>query len=282
MVIWFITLFISGAYSVVLTPEIIAAINPVYALNFFLLNGVHGFFALSMIVLCATGAEALFADMGHLGREPIQYAWGFVFIAVFFSYLGQAAFLLRNVGIINPLFEMIFWESHILYIPFLLLTIIATVIASQAVISGIFSIIYQAITTHLLPMLPIDYTSDELRTQIYINSVNWFLCIAVIIVLLIFQYSEKLANAYGLAVTGTMSITGIFMISIFFFKRRFLLMSYCSSCNNFGYYLLHVNTFKSGTWWVSVLNYCIHSIYGYFDLHIRTESIIPGHEADGK
>ena len=187
MVIWFITLFISGAYSVVLTPEIIAAINPVYALNFFLLNGVHGFFALSMIVLCATGAEALFADMGHLGREPIQYAWGFVFIAVFFSYLGQAAFLLRNVGIINPLFEMIFWESHVLYIPFLLLTIIATVIASQAVISGIFSIIYQAITTHLLPMLPIDYTSDELRTQIYINSVNWFLCIAVIIVLLIFQ-----------------------------------------------------------------------------------------------
>jgi len=224
MVIWFVILFVSGLYSVFFSPEILFAINPIYAINFFIENGLQGFFALSMIVLCATGAEALFADMGHLGREPIQYAWGFVFIAVFFSYLGQAAFLLRNSDVINPLFRMIFWESNLLYIPFLILTITATVIASQAVISGIFSIIYQAISTHLLPMLPVDYTSDELRTQIYINSVNWFLCIAVIIVLLIFQYSERLANAYGLAVTGTMSITGIFMISIFFLKRRFLYM----------------------------------------------------------
>jgi KUP system potassium uptake protein len=224
MVIWFVTLFISGAISVAFSPEILLAINPIYALEFFIHNGLLGFFSLSMIVLCATGAEALFADMGHLGREPIQYAWGFVFIAVFFSYLGQAAYLLRNTDVINPLFEMVFSLSQILYIPFLLLMIIATIIASQAVISGIFSIIYQAITTHLLPMLPVDYTSDELRTQIYINTVNWLLCIAVICVLLIFQYSERLASAYGLAVTGTMSITGSFMIAIFLQRRKYLYM----------------------------------------------------------
>jgi len=224
MVIWFVTLFVSGFLSVAFSPEILLAINPYYAIGFFINNGIMSFFSLSMIVLCATGAEALFADMGHLGREPIRYAWGFVFFAVFFSYLGQAAYLLRNTGVTNPLFELVFSLSHILYIPFLLLMIFATIIASQAVISGIFSIIYQAITTHLLPMLPVDYTSDELRTQIYINTVNWLLCIAVIIVLLMFQYSDRLASAYGLAVTGTMSITGSFMIAIFLHRRKFVYM----------------------------------------------------------
>jgi KUP system potassium uptake protein len=222
MVLWFTALFLTGLFSLILSPEIIAAMNPIFAARFFMHNGVNGFFAMSLVVLCATGAEALFADMGHLGREPIRYAWGLVFIAVLMSYMGQAGYLLRHTGVVNPLFEMVFSEVQTLYIPFLLLMITATVIASQAVISSIFSIIYQAITTHLLPMLHIDYTSDELRTQIYINAVNWFLCIAVIMVLLIFQYSDRLANAYGLAVTGTMSITGTFMISIFLIQKKYL------------------------------------------------------------
>jgi KUP system potassium uptake protein len=222
MILWFFTLFLSGLFSIILSPGVIMAINPYYAAKFFMMNGMNGFFAMSLIVLCATGAEALFADMGHLGRKPIQSAWILVFICVLMSYLGQAAYLLRHTGVENPLFEMVFSEAAILYVPFLFLMIAATVIASQAVISGIFSIIFQAISTHLLPMLHIDYTSDELRTQIYINSVNWFLCIAVILVLLMFQYSERLANAYGLAVTGTMSITGTFMIVIFLLKKKYL------------------------------------------------------------
>ncbi|WP_214034766.1 KUP/HAK/KT family potassium transporter [Methanospirillum sp.] len=224
MVVWFLVLFTSGAISVSLSPEILFAINPLYAVQFFVHNGIQGFVSLSMIVLCATGAEALFADMGHLGREPIQYAWGFVFVAVLFSYMGQAAYLLRNPGVGNPLFEMVFSISHDIYIPFLILMIIATVIASQSVISGIFSIIYQAITTHLLPMLPVDYTSDELRTQIYINTINWLLCVAVICVLLIFQFSDRLASAYGLSVTATMSITGSFMVAIFFHRQKYIYM----------------------------------------------------------
>ncbi len=222
MMLWFVTLFLSGIVSIFFTPEILMALNPYYAAHFFLHNGVTGFFAMSLIVLCATGAEALFADMGHLGMQPIRYAWAMVFLAVLMSYLGQAAFLLRHTDVVNPLFEMVYSEAALLYIPFLILMIAATIIASQAVISGIFSIIYQAITTHLLPMLHIDYTSDELRTQIYINSVNWLLCIAVILVLIIFQYSERLANAYGLAVTGTMSITGTFMITIFLLRKHYL------------------------------------------------------------
>ena len=224
MAVWFLVLFTSGAISVSLSPEILFAINPLYAVQFFVHNGIQGFVSLSMIVLCATGAEALFADMGHLGREPIQYAWGFVFVAVLFSYMGQAAHLLRNPGVGNPLFEMVFSISHDIYIPFLILMIIATVIASQSVISGIFSIIYQAITTHLLPMLPVDYTSDELRTQIYINTINWLLCVAVICVLLIFQFSDRLASAYGLSVTATMSITGSFMVAIFFHRQKYIYM----------------------------------------------------------
>jgi KUP system potassium uptake protein len=248
MVVWFSVLFLTGFFSLILSPEIILALNPYYAAKFFIDNGMSAFFAMSLIVLCATGAEALFADMGHLGCEPIRYAWVLVFCAVLMSYLGQAAFLLRHTDVINPLFEMVFAEVELLYIPFLILTISATVIASQAVISGIFSIIYQAISTHLLPMLHIDYTSDELRTQIYINTVNWFLFIAVILVLLMFQYSENLANAYGLAVTGTMSITGTFMIAIFFLEHKYFhgLIAIGVTALDITYFLSTISKFSHG------------------------------------
>jgi len=248
MVVWFSVLFLTGFFSLILSPEIILALNPYYAAKFFIDNGMSAFFAMSLIVLCATGSEALFADMGHLGCEPIRYAWVLVFCAVLMSYLGQAAFLLRHTDVINPLFEMVFAEVELLYIPFLILTISATVIASQAVISGIFSIIYQAISTHLLPMLHIDYTSDELRTQIYINTVNWFLFIAVILVLLMFQYSENLANAYGLAVTGTMSITGTFMIAIFFLEHKYFhgLIAIGVTALDITYFLSTISKFSHG------------------------------------
>jgi KUP system potassium uptake protein len=158
--------------------------------------------------------------MGHLGREPIQWAWLIVLAALTLVYLGQGAFLLRTGPVGNPFFEMIISEAAFLYIPFLFLTVMATIIASQAVISGIFSVIYQAINTRLLPRLPIDYTSSELRTQIYINTVNWGLCIAVIFMLLIFGSSEKLAAAYGIAVSGTMLLTGVMMSTIFLIKKQ--------------------------------------------------------------
>ena len=215
MIIWFTALTVSGLIAISSHPAILKALSPWYAIDFMLHHGIIGFFVLSEVILCATGGEALYADMGHLGRKPIRHAWYFVFVALVINYLGQGAYLLNNPEAKNILFSMIKWEAPLLYIPFLILTITATVIASQALISGVFSIVYQGITTRILPLLKVDYTSTHLKSQIYIGSVNWLLLMLVIMIMLIFQKSENLAAAYGLAVTGTMTITGIMMVIIF-------------------------------------------------------------------
>ena len=215
MVIWFAALTISGLIAIATNPQVLAAASPHYAVKFFMDNGLSAFFVLSEVILCATGGEALYADMGHLGRKPIIRAWYFVFVALVINYFGQGAYVLSHGTAKNLLFGMIQWEASILYIPFLILTVMATVIASQALISGVFSIVYQGITTRIMPLMKVDYTSSHLKSQIYIGSVNWFLMVLVIFIMLIFRKSENLAAAYGLAVTGTMTITGVMMIMIF-------------------------------------------------------------------
>lgn len=215
MILWFASLTVSGVIGISSHPTILKALSPWYAVDFMLHHGIIGFFVLSEVILCATGGEALYADMGHLGRKPIRHAWYFVFVALVINYLGQGAYLLNNPQARNILFSMVKWEAPLLYIPFLILTITATVIASQALISGVFSIVYQGITTRILPLLKVDYTSTHLKSQIYIGSVNWLLLALVIMIMLVFQKSEHLAAAYGLAVTGTMTITGIMMVVIF-------------------------------------------------------------------
>lgn len=219
MLLWFISIAFFGIVSIFYTPDVLKAINPYYAIRFLMDNGLMGFFVLSEVILCATGGEALYADMGHLGRDPILKAWRLIFFALVFSYLGQGAFLIRNPGSTNILFEMVSQQASIVFIPFLLLSIMATVIASQAMISGVFSIVYQGITTRIIPMLKIDYTSGELKSQIYISAVNWMLLISVLYMIFVFKESSKLAAAYGLAVTGTMTITGMLMTSIFYHKK---------------------------------------------------------------
>ncbi|HEU0265988.1 MAG TPA: KUP/HAK/KT family potassium transporter, partial [Geobacterales bacterium] len=215
MVIWFSVLTLSGVVAIGSAPRILHALSPHYAISFFLHNGLPGFIVLSEVILCATGGEALYADMGHLGRQPIRRAWYFVFVALVINYLGQGAFLLNHPETKTVLFGMIQGQSSLLYIPFLILTIMATIIASQALISGVFSIVYQGITTRIMPLMKVDYTSSQLKSQIYIGSVNWFLLAAVIAIMLVFKKSENLAAAYGLAVTGTMTITGVMMTLIF-------------------------------------------------------------------
>ncbi|WP_243372247.1 KUP/HAK/KT family potassium transporter [Geotalea sp. SG265] len=215
MVLWFSALTVSGLISIAGFPQIIAAVSPHHALGFFRDNGLSAFFVLSEVILCATGGEALYADMGHLGRRPIVRAWYFVFFALVINYLGQGAFVLHHQDAKNVLFGMVQGQSSLLYIPFLILTVMATIIASQALISGVFSIVYQGITTRIMPLMKVDYTSSHLKSQIYIGSVNWFLLVLVIFIMLIFQKSENLAAAYGLAVTGTMTITGVMMTIIF-------------------------------------------------------------------
>ncbi|MHB8103591.1 MAG: KUP/HAK/KT family potassium transporter [Methanosarcina sp.] len=219
MLLWFASLAIFGIASIFYTPDVLKAVNPYYAIRFLLDNGFAGFFVLSEVILCATGGEALYADMGHLGREPILNAWKVVFFALLLNYLGQGAFIIRNPDLTNILFSMVNQQASIIYIPFLILSIVATIIASQAMISGVFSIVYQGITTRIMPMLKIDYTSGQLRSQIYISAVNWMLLISVLYMMFVFKESSRLAAAYGLAVTGDMTITGILMASIFYHKK---------------------------------------------------------------
>jgi len=218
--LWFIALAVVGLMGITLAPEVLRAINPYYAIKFLAENKLAGFIALGEIILCATGGEALYADMGHLGSRPIRQAWVGVFFALIINYLGQGAFLIAYPGTKNILFEMAFHFIRPLYIPFLILSISATIIASQALISGMFSIVYQGITTRLLPMFKVEYTSEERRSQIYIPSVNWFLLFAVIFIMIEFERSSNLAAAYGLAVTGTMTLTGIMISWILYLKRK--------------------------------------------------------------
>lgn len=215
MVIYFSALFLSGLASISHMPSILTAINPWHGVEFFRANGIAGFFVLSEVILCSTGGEALYADMGHLGKKPIIRAWYFVFAALIINYLGQGAYLLQHPETKNLLFGMIKGQVPVLYIPFLILTIMATIIASQAIISGVFSIVYQGITTRLMPLMRVDYTSAHIQSQIYISAVNWTLMCAVILVMLLFRKSGNLAAAYGMAVTGSMTITAIMMIMVF-------------------------------------------------------------------
>ncbi len=215
MAIYFLALMISGLTSIFGMPGIVKAISPNYAFEFFRANGFSSFFVLSEVILCATGGEALYADMGHLGRKPIVRAWYFVFFALYLNYLGQGAFIIQHPDAKNILFGMINHQAPLLYIPFLLLTIMATIIASQAIISGVFSIVYQGITTRLMPLFKVDYTSTHIQSQIYIGSVNWILMVAVIFVMFFFQKSSNLAAAYGMAVTGSMTITAIMMMMVY-------------------------------------------------------------------
>ncbi len=220
MIIWFIALFFSGFFSLIHNPRILMAISPYYAIEFMINNGFSGLIVLSEVILCATGGEALYADMGHLGSKPIRQAWYFVFVALVVNYFGQGAFLLsmgeKREEQINVLFSMLKHQSEFLYVPFLILTLMATIIASQAMISAVFSLVYQGIRTHIFPLAQVKYTSTHLKSQIYISAVNWGLLLAVILMIMMFKSSHNLAAAYGFAVTATMAVSTVFMIMIFF------------------------------------------------------------------
>ncbi len=266
MVLWFLAIALSGIVSIFYTPSVLKAINPYYAINFLLHHGWAGFFVLSEVILCATGGEALYADMGHLGREPILKAWRLVFVALLLSYLGQGAFLIRNPDSHNILYEMIFQQAHFLYVPFLILSIMATVIASQAMISGMFSIAYQAITTRIAPLFKIEYTSDVIKSQIYISFVNWLLLIAVLFAILEFKESSRLAAAYGLTVTGTMVITGIMMTFIFYFKKQVVKTIISMCVTSVAMIFLISNSYKlshGGYWSLLIALFCLSMILIY-------------------
>src|SRR5574343_770354 len=211
MLIWFIAIGALGVLNILQHPGVLAALNPVYAIEFLATHGPLAFFALGAVVLCLTGAEALYADMGHFGPLPIRIVWmGLVLPALVLNYFGQGALLLTQPDALSNLFYMM--APAVLHPALIILATIATVIASQAVISGAFSMTHQAWQLGFLPHLNITHRSADAQGQIYVPIVNALLAIFVVAVILIFQSSSALGSAYGIAVTGTMLITDFLAI----------------------------------------------------------------------
>jgi KUP system potassium uptake protein len=215
MVIWFASLAGLGLIHIPDAPGVLAAFSPTYAIGFLVTHGLTGFMVLGSVFLTVTGAEALFADMGHFGRWPIQAGWLFFALpCLALNYLGQGAMALaalkaaqaagQPLGDVDWFFTM---APHLLRVPLVLLAMAATIIASQAVITGAYSLTQQAMQLGFLPRLTITNTSEKHSGQIYLPAVNWVLMVAVIFLVAVFKQSSALGDAYGLAVTGTMVVT---------------------------------------------------------------------------
>jgi len=206
IMLWFAVLALTGLLEIVREPAILAALNPLHALAFLRAQGWHVFVAVGAIVLAFTGAEALYADMGHFGKRPVQLAWlGYVLPALAINYMGQGALLMRDPSAVDNPFYRMFPTAWL--VPAVVLATLATIIASQAVISGAYSVTKQAIQLGLLPRMRVLYTSAKEVGQIYMPEVNWLLLTAVLLAVFGFGSSSALASAYGIAVTLTMFIT---------------------------------------------------------------------------
>jgi KUP system potassium uptake protein len=225
MVIWFLALAALGAVSIAQTPAVLAALDPNHALGFARHSPRLTFLVLGAVFLALTGAEALYADMGHFGANPIRLAWfGLVFPSLMVNYFGQGALVLRNPEAVKNPFYLLAPEA--LLMPLVFLSTVATVIASQATISGAYSVTQQASRLDYLPRMPTRHTSETERGQIYIAQVNWTMLLLVILLVLAFKTSDAIASAYGIAVSGTMVLTTalVAIVSISRKKRPSLLL----------------------------------------------------------
>jgi KUP system potassium uptake protein len=206
MTLWLLAMALSGLSHIFDRPEVLQAFSPTYAVAFMFEHGIVSFFTLGAVFLCVTGAEALYADLGHFGRQPIRIAWlALVFPALLLNYFGQGAVLLANPKAIENPFFFLFPDWAL--VPAVVLATAATVIASQAVITGAYSLTQQAVQLGFFPRLDIRHTSESLAGQIYVPRVNWILLVGVLLLVVLFRSSSALASAYGIAVTGTMIVT---------------------------------------------------------------------------
>jgi KUP system potassium uptake protein len=208
MALWFVTIGGAGTWQIVRHPAVLGALSPVWAVRYFADHGPTGFLILGSVVLAVTGGEALYADMGHFGSRPIRVAWlAFVLPALVLCYFGQGGLLIDDPHIANPFFALV--PAGAPQVALVILSSAATVIASQALISGAFSLSRQAILLGYMPRMTIKHTSEQTEGQIYVPEINWFLAIACIALVVTFRASDRLAAAYGIAVTGTMTITSL-------------------------------------------------------------------------
>jgi len=212
ILVWFVTIGSLGVYWIAQRPEVLRAVDPRHAVHFFAAHRLHGFLVLGFVFLCVTGGEALYADMGHFGKRPIRLAWFVVaFPALLANYLGQGALLLARGRVENPFFEMVSgpWRYGLIGI-----ATVAAIVASQAMISGSFSLTRQAVQLGYWPRVTIRHTSDKAEGQIYIPEVNFALMVGCIALVLVFRDSSRFASAYGIAVTGTMGITSVLFYGV--------------------------------------------------------------------
>jgi KUP system potassium uptake protein len=208
MLVWFLSIAIAGVPAVVRNPEVLAAVNPYYGIMFFVDHGLHGFLILGSVVLVITGGEALYADMGHFGKLPIRIAWFAVVLpSILLSYFGQGAHVLDSAPLLvkNPFYGLV--DGTPFLYPMVVIATMAAIVASQALISGVYSIARQAMLLGFSPRVTVVHTSAETEGQIYIPEINYILMVGCVALVLGFKTSSNLAAAYGIAVTGTMAIT---------------------------------------------------------------------------
>lgn len=244
MLLWFLTIGALGIYSAAQSPLVFGAVNPIHAITFFLEHSTSAFIVLGSVVLVVTGGEALYSDLGHFGLEPIKWAWFFIVLpCLLMNYFGQGAFLLRDpLGVINPFYMMApKWSL----IPLVILASLAATIASQALISGVFSITMQAVQQGYMPRFLIQHTSEKEFGQIYIKNINRFLMVGSILLVLMFKTSSNLAGAYGIAVTATMLITTILFYYVAVYRWHWNRLFTKTICILFG--LIDLAFFGSNT-----------------------------------
>lgn len=261
MVLWFTTLAVLGIRQIAETPAVLQALSPAFAIAFWATHGWLAFFALGIVILAITGVEALYADMGHLGRRPITVAWLFLVLpALVLNYFGQGALLLRSPASIENPFYLLAPDWGL--IPLLMLSTTATVIASQAVISGAFSLTRQAVQLGLMPRLAIHHTSDQEIGQIYVPWTNWVLLALVIILVLSFRSSGALAAAYSAATSGTMIMTTLlsFIVTRYLWRWPLALSAVVALfflTIDLAFFMANLAKFFDGGWFPLLLAACL-------------------------
>lgn len=227
MIVWFISLFLLGLFYIIKEHSILKAINPLYIIELVQKDPIDFLMISSFCMLAITGVEGMYADMGHLGKKPIVLSWHFVFICLITNYFGQGAFFMLHSDKLTEynsfLFYMVKESVPFLYIPMIILTLMATIIASQTMISAMFSIFYQTSNLGLLPRVKYIHTSTELKHQIYVPFINWLLMVLVILTMIFFKSSSNIANAYGLSVNIAIVISCIMGIIAFLYKRNYII-----------------------------------------------------------
>lgn len=259
ILVWFIFIGILGLYNIILQPQVLQSLNPIYALEFFYINKWKAFHLLGTVFLVVTGGEALYADMGHFGKTPIRISWfTVVFPSLVFNYLGQCALILRDTTAIeNPFFKLA--PEGLLY-PTIVIATLATIIASQALISGTFSLTHQAIQLGYFPRVQVIHTNEDEKGQIYVPFINWFLLLSTIFLVLFFESSHNLAAAYGIAITCTMVITTALVSIVAHKKWKWGWFSNVSFCLFFltldvGFLIANIEKIPKGGWFPLVIGF---------------------------